>query len=187
MTDDAANFEVVRTSLEMHARPVRPLARPPSLSQPVMLLRATPPTISFYRYLYNTIGREWFWYERRVMDDATLAACVQDDAVFVNVLYLGGVPVGLAEIDARNARDIELAYLGLIPEFIGRGLGRYLVDWAIDAAWDHDPDRVWIHTCTLDHPAALPLYQKAGFTAYGQDKFKIPDPRKMACFADSRD
>ena len=148
-----------------------------------MLLRAERPTISFYRYLYNTIGRQWFWYERRVMDDATLAACVHDDAVAVYVLFVGGVPAGLAEIDARDARDIELAYLGLMPEFIGRGLGRYLVDWAIDAAWDREPDRIRIHTCTLDHPAALPLYQKAGFTPYGQTTFKISDPRKMACFA----
>jgi GNAT superfamily N-acetyltransferase len=184
MTEDAADFEVVRTALEMHARPARPHARPPSLRQPVMLLRAERPTLSFYRYLYNTIGRQWFWYERRVMDDATLAACVQDDAVAVYVLYVGGVPAGLAEIDAREARDIELAYIGLMPEFIGCGLGRYLIDWAIDAAWDHEPNRIWIHTCTLDHPAALPLYQKAGFTPFGQNKFKIPDPRKMACFAD---
>lgn len=184
MNEEDANFEVVRTVLEMHARPARPLARPPSLRKPVMLLRAEQPTVSFYRYLYNTIGRQWFWYERRVMDDATLAACIHDAAVAVNVLYIGGVPAGLAEIDARGIRDIELAYIGLIPEFIGRGLGRYLVDWAIDAAWDREPDRIWIHTCTLDHPAALPLYQKAGFTPYGQNTFKIPDPRKMACFAD---
>ena len=184
MGKEDANFEIVRTMLEMHARPSRPLARPPSLRKPVMLLRAEQPTISFYRYLYNTIGRQWFWYERRVMDDATLAACIDEAAVAVNVLYVGGVPAGLAEIDAREIRDIELAYIGLIPEFIGRGLGRYLVDWAIDAAWDREPDRIWIHTCTLDHPAALPLYQKAGFTPYAQNRFKIPDPRKMACFAD---
>jgi len=184
VTEEDADFEVVRTALEMLARPARPLTRAPSMRQPAMLLRAERPTISFYRYLYNTIGREWFWYERRVMDDATLAACVQDDAVAVYVLYVGGVPAGMAEIDARDPRDIELAYIGLMPEFIGRGLGRYLVDWAIDAAWDREPDRIWIHTCTLDHPAALPLYQKAGFTPYSQHKFKIPDPRKMACFAD---
>lgn len=184
MTEDDATFEVVRTALEMRARPARPLARPPSMRQPVMLLRAEQPTISFYRYLYNTIGRQWVWYERRVMDDATLAACIQNDAVAVYVLYVGGVPAGLAEINARDADNVELAYIGLIPEFIGRGLGRYIVDWAVDTAWSSEPGRIWIHTCTLDHPAALPLYQKVGFTPYSQERFKIPDPNKMACFAD---
>lgn len=181
MTEDF--IDVTITSLEMRARPARPLARAPNLSQPVMLLRAVQPTLAFYRFLYNTIGQDWLWYERRQMADDALAAIIRDDRVSVDVLYCGGVPAGYCELDARKRPDVEVAYLGLMPEFIGRGLGRYIVDWAVDAAWDQEPDRVWIHTCNLDHPAALPTYQKAGFTVFNRETVTIPNPRLLPSFA----
>ena len=131
-----------------------------------MLLRAHQPTTSFYRYLYNTVGQEWLWYERRQMSDEVLTEIIHDKNVSVDVLYCGGVPAGYAELDARMMPAVEVAYLGLIHDFIGRGLGRFIVDWAVDAAWDLEPERVWIHTCNLDHPAALPTYQKAGFSVF---------------------
>lgn len=174
---------VTVTSLEMAAPPKRPRARPPSLPAPVMLLRAQDPTVSFYRYLYHTIGEDWLWYERRQMSDEKLAGIVQDEKVSVDVLYYGGVPAGYAEIDARRLPNVEIAYLGLMPEFIGRRLGRYLVDWAVDAAWSLEPERVWIHTCNLDHPAALPLYQKAGFSPFQQEVLEIPNPRLLPEFS----
>lgn len=175
---------VTITSLEMRTRPSRPFARPPTLPRPVMLLRAERPTISFYRYLYNTVGKDWYWYERRQMDDATLATFIHDDEVAVYVLYVGGVPAGYAEIDNRRHPNVEIAYLGLMPEFIGRGLGRYLVDWTVDTAWNLNPRRVWIHTCNFDHPAALSLYQKAGFEPFRQEAVTISDPRRMPIFED---
>ena len=177
-------IDVTITSLEMLARPARPLARAPSLSQPVILLRAHQPTLSFYRYLYNTVGQDWLWYERRQMNDAALTDIIHDENVSVNVVYCGGVPAGYAELDARMLPAVEVAYLGLMPEFIGRGLGRYIVDWAVDAAWDLDPERVWIHTCNLDHPAALPTYQKAGFTVFNRQTVTIPNPRLLPSFAE---
>lgn len=177
-------IDVTVTSLEMVSRPSRALARAPSLSQPVMLLRAQQPTISFYRYLYNTVGQDWLWYERRQMNDETLAEIIHDERVAVDVLYCGGVPAGYAELDARMQPAVEVAYLGLMPEFIGRGLGRYIVDWAIDAAWALEPERVWIHTCNLDHPAALPTYQKAGFTVFNRQTVSIPNPRLLPSFAE---
>jgi GNAT superfamily N-acetyltransferase len=183
MTEAPDEISVTITALEMRARPTRPLARAPSLADPVMLLHAVEPTISFYRFLYNTIGQEWLWYERREMSDNTLREIIHNERVGVYVLYLGGVPAGYAEIDSRENSDVEVAYLGLMPEFIGRGLGRYLVDWAVDTAWERGPERVWIHTCDLDHPAALPLYQKAGFTPYRQNTVRIPNPRNLPSFA----
>ncbi|NKB57006.1 MAG: GNAT family N-acetyltransferase [Alphaproteobacteria bacterium] len=167
----------------MLSRPARGPARAPSLSIPVMLLRAHEPTISFYRYLYNTIGQDWLWYERRQMSDNALAEIIHDEKVLVNVLYCGGVPAGYAELDMRFFPTIEVAYLGLLPEFIGRGLGRYIVDWAVDAAWDQEPTRVWIHTCNLDHPAALRTYQKAGFSPFQQETVTIPNPRLLPTFS----
>ncbi len=176
-------IDVTITSLEMRSRPTRPSARAPSLSQPVMILRAMHPTLSFYRYLYNTIGQDWLWYERRQMSNTDLFDIIDDEKVYVNVLYYGGVPAGLAEIDTRQYPSVEVAYLGLLPEFIGRGLGRYIVNWAVDAAWDQNPERVWIHTCDLDHPAALPTYQKAGFTPFQQETVTIANPRLLPAFA----
>ena len=95
------------------------------------------------------------------------------------VLYAGGEPAGYAELDRRSAPDIELAYFGLLPEFIGRTLGPWLLHWAIDAAWAREPQRLWVHTCSLDHPRAIALYQRAGFVPYKQERKLIPDPRPL--------
>jgi ribosomal protein S18 acetylase RimI-like enzyme len=164
------------TRLEMTEKPGRPAGHPPHGIQ-VALLRARRPTVAFYRFLYNAVGADWLWYERRAMDHDTLAAIIQDDAVEIYVLYVEGVPAGYAELDRRVKPEIELAYFGLMPEFIGRGLGDYLLSTAIDIAWSYEPSRLWVHTNTLDHPRALPLYQRHGFTAYDQEQRILPDPR----------
>ncbi len=180
--DQTGEIVVTVTTLDMRTAPARAPARPPTLSRPVMLLRAERPTISFYRFLYNTIGHDWLWYERRQMTDEALVTFIHDESVSIYVLYVGGVPAGYTEIDSRRFPEIEIAYLGLMPEFIGRGLGRYLVDWSLDTAWQSNPERVRIHTCNLDHPTALPLYQKAGFEPCQQERIAIPDPRELPYF-----
>jgi GNAT superfamily N-acetyltransferase len=126
------------------------------------------PTLSFYRYLYDAVGGPWLWTERRLMPDADLARLLHDDRVEVHVLWAGGVPAGYAELDRRDRPDLQLAYFGLVPEFVGHGLGRYLLDQAVALAWRRMPARVWVHTCDLDHPRALPLYREAGFAAYAE-------------------
>ena len=155
-------LEVTITYLEMTAPPTRPTVPIPTLGK-MALLRAERPTVSFYRYLYDTVGERWLWWDRRRLDDAALAAIIQDPLVEIYVLYVDGVPAGYAEVDRRKPDEIELAYFGLLPEFIGRGLGPFLLNWAIDTAWFHHPKRVWVNTCTLDHPKALQIYQRAGF------------------------
>ena len=172
-------LEVTFTYLEMHERPKRPRARAPMMHSPMQMMRAHKPTIGFYRYLYNAVGEPWLWYERRVMDDAKLRTILDDELIEIYVLYFGGVPAGYAELNRRTPPDIELNYFGLVPDFIGRGLGGYFLDAVTDIAWDHEPARLWLHTCTLDHPRALPNYQKAGFVPYGQKTRLIPDPRKL--------
>jgi ribosomal protein S18 acetylase RimI-like enzyme len=167
-------IEVVTTYLQMRAAPRRPQAAPPSGTA---LLRLQAPSVAFYRFLYDTVGAPWLWYERRQMDDDVLAAIIGDPKVDVFTLFLSGEPAGFAELDRRTTSEIELAYLGLRPEFIGHGLGLYLVSWAVDAAWQHGPERLWVHTCNLDHPRALGLYQRAGFTVYRQERTMIDDPR----------
>ena len=166
--------EVV-TYLEMRASPKRMLVTP--TGRKVALMRAERPTVHFYRYLYNTVGEPWLWWERRAKDDDTLTGIIQDPLVEIYVLYAEGVPAGFAELDRRQDDEIELAYFGLLPEFIGRGLGRYFMTWTVDAAWRHEPERLWVHTCNFDHPGALSVYQRDGFVPYDQADGIIDDPR----------
>ncbi len=170
----AKPIESIITSLEMHSAPAHPALHPPA-SLKLALLRAENPSVEFYRYLYDVVGRDWNWVDRKRLSDDALAAIVGDERVEIYVPYVGGVPAGYAELDRRQAPDIELAYFGLAHDFIGLGLGRYLLDWVIRRAWEYGPARLWVHTCTLDHPSALPLYQRMGFVPYRQDREMI-DP-----------
>lgn len=169
-------LEVTIVYLEMWSRP--DLALPPLPRADVIVMRAERPPVSFYRYLYEQVGGPWLWYERRQLSDDRLAAIVQDPEVEVHVLHVAGVPAGYAELDCRAAGEIELAYFGLMPEFIGQGLGAYFLAWAVERAWQRDPQRVWVHTCTLDHPRALAGYRAAGFTEYARERVRIADPRR---------
>ncbi|WP_417518315.1 GNAT family N-acetyltransferase [Minwuia sp.] len=144
----------------------RPLTKapPPTPGIPHAILRAERPTISFYRYLYNTVGERWTWTERRYMSDDDLGAIIRDDNVEIMVLYVRGVPAGYAELDFRKLPDeADLAYFGLMPEFIGMKLGPWFLHWAVSELWSRGPEAVTINTCTADHPSALPMYQRIGF------------------------
>ncbi len=166
----------VVTFLEMTARPLRP-KRPAPLDK-VALLRAEHCTLSFYRYLYNTVGERWLWEMRRRMSDRDLAANIQHPDVEIFVLYVAGVPAGYVELDRRTAGVADIAYFGLMPEFIGRGLGPWLLDWAIEAGWaGAGVERMTVNTCTFDHPKALLMYQRAGFVPVRQVPKIIDDPR----------
>lgn len=169
--------EMVITYLQMKRRPAHPPVTHPG--ERVALLRAERPTISFYRYLYDTVGEPWMWYERRLMCDETLKRIVHNPKVEIYVLYAHGVPAGYAELDARVPGEVELAYFGLVPQFIGRGLGKFLLRSALDTAWDKDVGRVWVHTCNFDHPRAIAVYQRAGFVPYKQETELIDDPRSQ--------
>jgi GNAT superfamily N-acetyltransferase len=158
------SVETVVTYLQMTALPAR--SARPAPRPDLEIRRARCPTVSFYRYLYAAVGEHWTWTVRRCLSDAELAAILRDPKVEVNVLWVAGVPAGYAELDRRTPPDIEIGYFGLMPEFIGQGLGGYLLDWAIHHAWRMQPRRLWLHTCDLDHPRALGFYQRSGFRIY---------------------
>lgn len=160
--------EVTITYLEQTERPVLPTPTRPS--RKVALLRAEHPPVHFYRYLYRLVGDPYHWVSRRRMDDAELAEIIQDPSVYIYVLYVDGVPGGFAEIDACDEAIHEIKFFGLAPEFVNAGLGRYFLTNVIDLAWSHGPERLRLETCSLDHPAALPLYQKFGFQVYDRRK-----------------
>lgn len=175
---DPSDVEVVITHLEMTRPPTAPPHHPPRSG--LALLRLERPSIAFYRHLYEGVGASWGWHDRTLMADDALAAIIRNPKVAVTVLYVGGEPGGYFELDGRMPGEVELAYFGLFPAAIGQGLGPYLLDHAIRAAWlgipaerrgggVAPPSRVWVHTCNLDHPKALALYQRAGFKPFRQD------------------
>jgi GNAT superfamily N-acetyltransferase len=164
------------TYLDMQAQPTLARVHPPAGKLALMRAEACSP--SYYRYLYNTVGEPWLWYVRREWDDAELSALLEKPSTEIFVLYVGGVPSGFFELDAGKPRETELSYFGLIPDFIGRGLGFFLLQQAIDRAWSRPIERLSVHTCTFDHPRALPNYQRAGFAVYDRQRVSFPDPRE---------
>jgi GNAT superfamily N-acetyltransferase len=159
-------MKITTTYLEMFARPDR--AVPPPRGG-LAVVHARKPTVGYYRYLYDAVGRDYDWTSRKKLPDERLAEIIHDPLVEVHVLTVEGVPAGFAELDRRVEGEVELVQFGLVPEFIGQGLGRYFLRWAIDRAWGYAPRRVWLHTCTTDHPVALPNYLKAGFVVYKEE------------------
>jgi GNAT superfamily N-acetyltransferase len=164
------------TYLEMLARPAG--RRFPAPLETLALMRAEGCTVSFYRYLYDTVGEPWLWFERRMIGDAALAAQIGQPTIEIFVLYVRGVPAGFFELDTAAARETKLCYFGFIPDFIGRRLGPYLLQAAIDRAWSRPIDRFWLHTSTFDHPKALRVYQRAGFVVYARRAVSFDDPRR---------
>jgi GNAT superfamily N-acetyltransferase len=136
------------------------------------VLHVPSPSVPYYRELYNAVGKDYYWLSRRKMADDALAAIIGDARVEMHVLQVEGTPAGFAELDRRQPPEIELVQFGLKPEFIGQGLGKWFLQWTVDKAWSYEPTRLWLHTCSLDHVAALPNYQKAGFTLYKQETIR---------------
>jgi GNAT superfamily N-acetyltransferase len=170
-----AELEVITTHLEMTERPNRP-----SLPRPVgqyAVMRLEHPSVPFYRYLYNLVGEPWLWADRRRMTDTQLAAAIQAEGIEIYVLYAGGEPAGYVELDRGAAPVVRIAYFGLAPAFIGRGLGRYLLNWAIDLAWSHGAERLTVSTWSFDHPRAFANYQRAGVRPVRQERSRMRDPR----------
>jgi GNAT superfamily N-acetyltransferase len=170
-----ALIDDVITYLEMRERPTTPRISAPLAK--LALMRAENCTVSFYRYLYETVGTPWLWYQRRLLDDAALSAEIAKPTTEIFVLYVGGVPGGYFELDTAAPKETELCYFGLIPEFIGRGLGSFLLRAAIDQAWLRPIERLWVHTRSFDHPKALGHYQRAGFVVYARQPLRFEDPR----------
>ncbi|MDJ0994223.1 MAG: GNAT family N-acetyltransferase [Dinoroseobacter sp.] len=166
----------VVTHLEM-AAPPKPRSAPevPGL----VLTPMAVPDPEAYRALYMAVGGlPWMWFSRMALSTEALVGILGDRDVEVFVLRDGARPVGLLELDFRNAGACELAFLGLVPDAVGQGAGRYLMNIALTRAWARPGvSRVWVHTCTLDHPAALGFYIRSGFTPFRQEIEVADDPR----------
>ena len=167
-----------RTFLEMRSSAqVVPFAFP-DVDASVRRLDVVPG--SLYRYLYREVGRPWHWLDRWNWSDARVAEHLASGGIEIWLLTVAGTPAGYFELH-RTAHEVELCYFGLLPEFIGRRLGPALLTVAAQQAWSSGPNRVWLHTCSLDHPAAVGNYQRVGFVPYREEQYdaKIPIGREL--------
>jgi GNAT superfamily N-acetyltransferase len=130
----------------------------------VDLVEGCPP--SFFRYLYEEVGRAYGWRDRLAWSDADIRQHLADPSVALWVMSVTNAPAGYFELRTEAGASIELAYFGLLPEYVGRGLGSHLLSVAVERAFESGARRVWLHTCTLDHPGALPNYRKRGFVPF---------------------
>ena len=151
--------------LEMLAPSHRAL---PAARDGLTVLHVQSPSVPYYRWLYDAVGKDFHWLSRTKMSDEALAAIISDPRNELHVLHVDGTPAGFAELDRRQPDEIELTQFGLMPAFIGQGLGKWFLQWTADKAWSYEPKRLWLPTCTRDHPAALPNYLKSGFVLFRQ-------------------
>lgn len=169
-----ADIATIVTMLEMRDRP-RPAPLPPS---PLQLVRWERPSPERYRTLFRRVGEPWLWFSRLILSDPQLTAIIHDPAIEVNaVVDRQGIEVGILELDFRHAGACEISYFGLIPELAGQQQGRWLMARTLQATWRPGITRVWVHTCTLDHPSALNFYRAQGFTAISRTVETFSDPR----------
>lgn len=124
------------------------------------------PNPDFCRFLYATVGEAWWWVDRLNWDFSQWQRHLNRPDIETWVGYLSGAPYGYCELEKENPDSIFIAYFGLLPSCFGKGLGKHLLTETMLRAWALDPVRVWVHTCTLDHPHALNNYLKRGFTHY---------------------
>jgi GNAT superfamily N-acetyltransferase len=130
--------------------------------------RADVPSPELSRFLYTAVGWPWYWFVRVDWDYAHWLAYLDRPAVETLVLYVSGTPAGYVELEVQPDDNVEVAYFGLLPRFIGQRLGGFLLSVGVERAWAQGAKRVWVHTCTLDGPNALANYQARGFQVYDQ-------------------
>jgi GNAT superfamily N-acetyltransferase len=170
-----SELAAVVTYLEM-----RSPADQPVIWSPLSLQRVAVPQPEHYRELFKLVGARWLWFSRLILDDAHLAEIIQHPKVELDAIVdETGREVGMLELDFREPHECELAFVGLIPELSGKGHGRWLLAEAISRGWRDGVRRVHVHTCSLDHPAALSAYRRAGFIPYKRAIERFPDPRLL--------
>lgn len=169
----AKNLAAVVTCLEMRHPPA---SRPERKDHDYRLQQWQAPPPDEYQNLFRRIGSDWLWFSRLVMPKDELMVIIHDPKVMIyQVIAPSGT--GLLELDFRQDGACELAFFGLTHDLQGQGAGRWLMNRAIELAWDRPISRFWVHTCSMDHPSALDFYCRSGFTPYQRQIEIAPDPR----------
>ena len=170
----------VVTSLEMRERPKARI----SPEAPLRLTRWKAPSPDKYRALFRRVGEPWLWFSRLAMAERELTAIIDDPAVEIYAVEdRRGIEIGLLELDFRKAGEAEIGFLGVVPELAGKGHGNWLMAQALSIGWRKEVDRMWVHTCTLDHPGALNFYRRHGFVAFERAVETFADPRLAGILA----
>lgn len=162
--------DVITHYLEMlDPRALRPK---PAIAE-TALVRVDPPMPELNRFFYTTVGGDWHWMDRLPWTWQRWFDYLNRPELQTWMLTTHGVPAGYFELEAQPGGDVEIAYFGLLPRFVGKGLGGYLLTCTIEKAWAMNARRVWVHTCSLDHPQALANYLARGFTKYKEETIQI--------------
>lgn len=169
----AGKLANVVTYLEMKAPP----AQGSLTMSEFEIRRVERPELHWYRRLFRDVGEPWLWFSRLRMPEDELRAILSDPAVDIFALAYKGSDQGLLEFDRRRFPDIEVTYFGVTPALIGKGAGRALFAHGLALEWQHHPQRIWLHTCTADHPSALQFYRKFGLVPYKRAIEIADDPR----------
>jgi GNAT superfamily N-acetyltransferase len=169
----ARKIAAVVTHLEMVERPE--LLHDPQGAWTLRWVES--PALDWFRELYRRIGEEWLWFSRSRMSDGELAALIRRPTAEIHALVLGGRDEGLVHLDFSTPGQCELSLFGVTARLIGSGAGRFLMNRALERAWSQATTRVWVHTCSFDHPAALAFYQRSGFRVFRRQIEISDDPR----------
>ena len=168
------SYRLTTHYLEMRSPAELVPARVPDPAPRIEQARVALPELN--RFLYTAVGGDWHWRDRLTWTHADWMTWLDRADVQTWVLYEQGTPAGYIELERQAGDDVELAYFGLIPSFIGRGLGGHLLTEGIRRAWDMGAQRVWVHTCSLDGPSALANYQARGLHLYRTETTERSDP-----------
>ncbi|HMH45407.1 MAG TPA: GNAT family N-acetyltransferase [Pyrinomonadaceae bacterium] len=164
-------IEVTRTYLEMRAPS---LLRPVRNGDPLIKIELKSDcSVELFRFLYAEVGKNYYWIDRLPWTDEQIVAYLEEPGVSVWLMTYDGETAGYFELKKCEDDSTEIAYFGLMPEFIGRGFGKHLLTCAVEQAFADGANRVWLHTCTDDDPAALPNYLKRGFEAFKSEKYTV--------------
>lgn len=144
----------------------------------VELKQAEIPCPELNRFFYTAVGGDWYWVDRLNWTYQQWFDYLDRPGVETWVAYVSGTPAGYFELEVQPESNVEIVYFGLLPRFIGRGLGNYLLTVAIKRAWQLRVSRVWVHTCSLDHPRALKNYQAQGFQIFKKEISYMDLPKK---------
>jgi GNAT superfamily N-acetyltransferase len=169
----------VRTFLEL--RDLADLQRSTTTEPSVRVEQVVECPASFWRYLYTEVGRAYHWIDRLPWTDDEIRSYLAEPEVSLWLMTVSGAPAGYFELRRDRAGGTEIVYFGLLPEFTGRGLGGFLLTMAVERAWSPGTERVWLHTNTLDHPAALPNYLNRGFRAFHSETY-TPGPASAGSY-----
>ncbi len=158
---------VTTFSLEMlDPRNLRPKRSPRS---DLAMVRVEKPMPELNRFFYTTVGADWYWHDRLPWTYAQWFSYLNRPELETWMLTASGVPAGYFELEAQPDANVEIAYFGLLPQFVGAGLGGHLLTCAIERGFGMGARRVWVHTCTLDHPQALANYQARGLRLFEEE------------------